>query len=146
MIFLLFARVFDLQWSWLLSRYEIHYWGTLITRYYKYFQNDNIDKFALIQYPFNARRRLSYWVVLRQYVENKIYQHGINWIFYQEKDEYRLLSGKAHRFLIPLATSSLYECGFSAVAVIKSKYCAKINMEYEMRWLQWRPGKFLWPS
>jgi hypothetical protein len=49
------------------------------------------------------------------------------------KDEYPLLSDKAQRILIPFSTSYLCEAGFSAVAVIKSKYRAKINVEKEMR-------------
>ncbi|XP_067132430.1 protein FAM200A-like [Centruroides vittatus] len=49
------------------------------------------------------------------------------------KEEYPLLSGKALRILIPFATSYLCEAGFSAVAVIKSKYRSKINVEQEMR-------------
>lgn len=49
------------------------------------------------------------------------------------KDEYPLLSDKAQRILITFATSYLCEAGFSAVAVIKSKYRAKINVEQEMR-------------
>jgi hypothetical protein len=44
-----------------------------------------------------------------------------------------LLSGKAQSILIPFATSYLCEAGFSAVAVIKSKYRAKISAEKEMR-------------
>jgi hypothetical protein len=47
-------------------------------------------------------------------------------------DEYPLLRGKALRILIPFATSYLCEVGFSAVAVTKSKYRVKINMEKEM--------------
>ena len=34
---------------------------------------------------------------------------------------------------MPFATSYLCEHGFSAVAVIKSKYCNKIDIEREMR-------------
>jgi hypothetical protein len=49
------------------------------------------------------------------------------------KDEYPLLCGKAKRILIPFATSYLCEAGFSAVAVIKSEYRAKINVEKELR-------------
>jgi hypothetical protein len=49
------------------------------------------------------------------------------------KDEYPLISGKAQRILIPFVTYYLCEAGFSAVAVVKSKYCAKINVEKEMR-------------
>jgi hypothetical protein len=51
----------------------------------------------------------------------------------RELFKYPLLNGKAQRILIPFATSYLGEAGFSAVAVIKSKYRAKINMEQEMR-------------
>ncbi|XP_076347930.1 protein FAM200A-like [Tachypleus tridentatus] len=49
------------------------------------------------------------------------------------KDEYPLLSAKAQRIIIPFATSYFFEAGFSAVAVIKSKNRAKINVEQEMR-------------
>jgi hypothetical protein len=45
------------------------------------------------------------------------------------KDEYPLLSGKAQRILIPFAMSYLCEAGFSTVAVIKSKYREKFNVE-----------------
>lgn len=49
------------------------------------------------------------------------------------KDEYSLLSDKAQQILIPFSTSYLCKAGFSAVAVIKSKYRSKINVEKEMR-------------
>ncbi|XP_068115052.1 zinc finger BED domain-containing protein 5-like [Hyperolius riggenbachi] len=48
-------------------------------------------------------------------------------------NEYPLLSAKAKRILIPFATSYLCEAGFSAVAVIKSKYRSKLEVEKEMR-------------
>jgi hypothetical protein len=47
--------------------------------------------------------------------------------------EYPEISCKALRVLIPFTTSYLYEAGFSAVVVIKSKYRSKINVEKEMR-------------
>ena len=40
---------------------------------------------------------------------------------------------KALCVLVPFATSYLCEYGFSALAVIKSKYCNKIDTEREMR-------------
>jgi hypothetical protein len=49
------------------------------------------------------------------------------------RNEYPTLSLKAMRIFIPFATSYLCEAGFSAVAVIKSKYRSKINVEQEMR-------------
>jgi len=48
------------------------------------------------------------------------------------KDEYFEVSNKALRILIPFATSYLCEAGFSAVAVLKSKYRSKLNVEKEM--------------
>lgn len=48
-------------------------------------------------------------------------------------NEFPLLSKKALRAVIPFASSYLCECGFSAVAVIKSKYRAKLNIEKEIR-------------
>jgi len=49
------------------------------------------------------------------------------------KDEQPFLSHKARRILIPFSTSYLCEAGFLAVAVIKSKYRTKINVEKEIR-------------
>jgi hypothetical protein len=49
------------------------------------------------------------------------------------KDEYPETSNKALRILIPFVTSYLCEAGFSAVAVLKSKYRSKLNVEKEMR-------------
>jgi hypothetical protein len=47
--------------------------------------------------------------------------------------EHREISEKAIKILLPFTTSYLCETGFSAVAVIKSKYRSKINVEKEMR-------------
>ena len=47
--------------------------------------------------------------------------------------EHKEISEKATKILLPFTTSYLCETGFSAVAVIKSKYRSKINVEREMR-------------
>ena len=44
-----------------------------------------------------------------------------------------LVDCKALHVLVPFATSYLCEAGFSVVAVIKSKYCNKIDIESDMR-------------
>jgi len=49
------------------------------------------------------------------------------------KDEYPEVSNKALRIFISFATSYLCEAGFSAVAVLKSKYQSKLNVGKEMR-------------
>ena len=48
-------------------------------------------------------------------------------------DEYPALTKKALRVLVPFATSYLFEAGFSAMAVIKTKYRSRIDVEREMR-------------
>ena len=48
------------------------------------------------------------------------------------RSEFPLVGRKAPRVLVPFATSYLCEVGFSAVAVIKSKYRNKIDIEREM--------------
>ena len=48
-------------------------------------------------------------------------------------DEYPALTKKALRVLVPFATSYLCEAGFSAMAVIKTKYRSRINVKREMR-------------
>jgi len=49
------------------------------------------------------------------------------------KKQYPIVANKAIRTLIPFASSYLCETGFSALAVIKSKYRGKLNTEKEMR-------------
>lgn len=44
-----------------------------------------------------------------------------------------VVTKKALRALIPFASSYLCECGFSAVAVIKSKYRGNLKIENEIR-------------
>ena len=47
--------------------------------------------------------------------------------------EYPAISKAALRVLIPFATSYMCEAGFSAVAVIKTKYHSKLDVERKMR-------------
>ena len=48
-------------------------------------------------------------------------------------DDYPALAKKAFRMLVPFSTSYLCEAGFSAMAVIKTKYQSQIDVEREMR-------------
>ena len=62
---------------------------------------------------FNPNSLISFWVKARS--------------------EFPLVGCKALRVLVPFATSYLCEAGFSAVAIIKSKYRSKIDIERDMR-------------
>jgi hypothetical protein len=66
-------------------------------------------------------------------MKTKFNTMGLTEFWMSVKDEYPLIGGKAQRILIPFATPYLCEAGFSAVAVIISKYGSKINVEEEMR-------------
>jgi hypothetical protein len=119
------------------SIFEEHL-AQLITWFEKYFQNDNIDKFAWIQDPFNATAPSEFTVTEEENLIELSCDNTLKTTFstmeitefwMSEKDKYPLLSGKAQRILILFATSYLWEAGFSAVAVIKYKYRAKTNVE-----------------
>jgi hypothetical protein len=107
-----------------------------------YFQNENFDKFAWIQDPFNTSAPSEFTSAEEENLIELSCDNSLKarfdsteltefWV--SIKDEYPLLSDKGQRILIPFSTSYLCEAGFSAVAVIESKYRAKINVEKEMR-------------
>ncbi|XP_067120061.1 zinc finger BED domain-containing protein 5-like [Centruroides vittatus] len=113
----------------------------LIKKFEKYFEAD-IDKFTWIQDPFRAKTPSEFTSLEEESLIDlscdntlklKFGSMELSDFWISVKEEYPLLSGKALRILIPFATSYLCEAGFSAVAVIKSKYRSKINVEQEMR-------------
>ena len=53
------------------------------------------------------------------------------WI--EARTEYPVILKAALRVLIPFATSYMCEAGFSAVAVLKTKYRLKLDVKWEMR-------------
>ncbi|KAL4126012.1 hypothetical protein QTP88_010244 [Uroleucon formosanum] len=114
----------------------------LVIWFEKYFQNENIDKFSWIQDPFNSTAPSEFTSTEEESLielscdnslKTKFSSMDLTKFWISIKDEYPLLSDKAQRILIPFSTSYLCEAGFSAVAVIKSKYRTKINVEKEMR-------------
>lgn len=113
----------------------------LVIWFEKYFQNENIDKFSWIQDPFNSTAPSEFISTEEESLielscdnslKTKFSSMDLTKFWIPIKDEYPLLSDKTQRILIPFSTY-LCEAGFSAVAVIKSKYRTKINVEKEMR-------------
>ncbi|VVC25872.1 Hypothetical protein CINCED_3A012173 [Cinara cedri] len=116
--------------------------NTLVIWFEKYFKNEDTDKFAWIQDPFTS-------IVPSEFIsteeeslielscdsslKSKFTNMELTKFWISIKNEYLLVCEKALRVLIPFSTSYLCEAGFSAVAVIKSKYRSKINVEKEMR-------------
>ena len=87
----------------------------------KYFQEDNIDKFAWIQNPFKAKAPPDFTSAEEESfidlscdntLKIKFENTELTNFWLSIKDEYPLLSGKAQRILIPFATSYLCETGF----------------------------------
>ncbi|XP_067136877.1 uncharacterized protein [Centruroides vittatus] len=109
------------------------YLSQLITWFEKYFQNDNIDKFAWIQdasapSAFTAAEEENLIELsCDNTLKTKFSSMELTEFWISVKHEYPLPSGKAQRILIPFATSYLCEAEF--VAVIKTKHCTKINVE-----------------
>ncbi|XP_063786065.1 protein FAM200A-like [Pseudophryne corroboree] len=107
----------------------------------KYFP-ENMEKFVWIQDPFNTSAPIKFSSVEEEKLielscdktlKVKFSSMGLEEFWISIKDEYPMLSAKAQQILVSFATTYLCEAGFSAVAVIKSKYCSKINVEEEIR-------------
>ncbi|XP_075042389.1 SCAN domain-containing protein 3-like [Mixophyes fleayi] len=107
----------------------------------KYFP-ENMEKFLWIQDPFSTNAPSEFTSTEEEKLielscdkslKVKFSSMGLEEFWISIKDEYPMLSTKAQRILVPFATTYLCEAGFSAVAVIKSKYRPKINVEQEMR-------------
>ncbi|XP_025407116.1 zinc finger BED domain-containing protein 5-like [Sipha flava] len=105
-------------------------------------KNEDIDKFAWIQDPFNSivpsefnstEEESLIELSCDSSLKSKFTNMELTKFWISIKNEYPLVCEKALRVLIPFSTSYLCEAGFSAVAVIKSKYRSKINVEKEMR-------------
>ncbi|XP_075070632.1 protein FAM200A-like isoform X2 [Mixophyes fleayi] len=107
----------------------------------KYFP-ENMETFVWIQDPFSTKAPSEFTSIEEEKLielscdkslKLKFIRMGLEEFWISIKDEYPMLSTKAQRMLVPFATTDMCEAGFSAVAVIKSKYCSKINVEQEMR-------------
>jgi hypothetical protein len=98
-----------------------------------------MEKFVCIQDPFTAKVPSEVTSAEEKNLfpdktlKTKFGSMEINEFWISVKDKCLMPSAKAQRILIPFAKSYLCEAEFSAVAVVKNEYHAKINMEQEMR-------------
>ncbi|KAJ1199130.1 hypothetical protein NDU88_002968 [Pleurodeles waltl] len=108
----------------------------------KYFPEDEVEPIKWVRDPFNAEipqhfnnEEAEQLIDISSDSTLKVQFQSLSLLEFwcQTQDEYPVISKIALRVLIPFATSYLCEAGFSAVAVIKSKYRAKIHLEKEMR-------------
>jgi hypothetical protein len=108
----------------------------------KYFAKGNVEKFPWIQDPFHSQAPPEFTSQEEESPIELSCDNNLQTIFACSdlvefwitiRNEYPTLSLKAMRIFIPFATSYLCEAGFSAIAVINSKYLSKINVEQEMR-------------
>jgi hypothetical protein len=97
-----------------------------------------MEKFAWIQDPFmnkaasefnSAEKENLNELFSDKNLTTKFGSMEISEFWISVKEEYLPPSAKTHRILISFAASYLCEARVSAVAVVKSKYHAKINME-----------------
>ncbi|KAJ1108889.1 hypothetical protein NDU88_006259 [Pleurodeles waltl] len=108
----------------------------------KYFPEDEVEPIKWVRDPFNTERphhfnneEAEQLIDISSDSTLKVQFQSLSLLEFwcQIQDEYPVISKISLRVLIPFATSYLREAGFSAVAVIKSKYRAKIHLEKEMR-------------
>ena len=115
----------------------------LISHFEKYF-SDDMKKYNWIRNLFvdNANAPHGFTsMAAKQFIDlssdltlKSIYNPNLLISFWiKARTEFALVGCKALRDLVPFATSYLHETGFSAVAVIKSKYRNKIDIERKMR-------------
>ena len=115
----------------------------LISNFKKYFSED-MEKYNWTRNPFvdNANAPQGFTSLeAEQFIDvtsdvtlKSIYNlYSLISFWVKARAEFPLVACKAMRVLVPFATSFLHEAGFSAVAVIKSKYRNKIGIEREMR-------------
>ena len=117
--------------------------GALISHFEKYFPED-MEKHNWIRNPFadNANTPQGFTSLeAEQFIDlssdltlKSIFNpNSLISFWVKARSEFPLVGCKALRVLVPFATSYLCEAVFSAVAVIKSKYRSKIDIERDMR-------------
>ena len=115
----------------------------LILHFEKYFSED-MEKRNWIRNPFVKNANLpqgSRSLEAKQFIDltsdltlKSLYNpNSLISFWVKARSKFPLVGRKALCVLVPFATSYLCEVGFSAVAVIKSKYRNKTDIEREMR-------------
>lgn len=113
----------------------------LIVHFEKYFPED-IQQHDWIKDPFTSDPPQAFTTSEKEQfiditsdsrLKSKFLSSSLSQFWTSVKQEYPDVANKALHILIPFATSYLCEAGFSAVAVIKTKYRSKVNVEKEMR-------------
>jgi len=112
----------------------------LISHFEKYF-SENMEKQTWMRKPFVDAAQGFTSLEAEQFIDlcsdltlKSIYKPNLRISFWvKARSEFPLVGCKALRVLVSFATSCLCEAGFSAVAVIKSKYRSKIDIERGMR-------------
>jgi len=116
----------------------------LVMYFSHYFDDLDFTKFGWIQNPFVDEQDGEFGLTTiekEKLIElscdtslKKIFQKETLVTFWLNRsEEYNTLSSKAMQVLLPFVTSYLCETGFSALAVMKSKYRARLFVEKELR-------------
>ena len=83
----------------------------------------------LFHLPSLKKKKKTTLIFLRQFPEKEVqFSHSDNFLDFSE-----CFSVKVLQILVLFATPYLCEAGFSAIAVIKTKYQSQIDVEREMR-------------
>ena len=119
----------------------MHHLSNLELKFKKYFP-ENLFSYEWIRDPFALSTPSSFTkqekedyhdLTCDNFLKRKFNLVNLTNFWISLNDEYPALTKKALRMVVPFATFYLCEAGFSAMAVIKSKYRWRINVEKEMR-------------
>ncbi|KAK7158596.1 hypothetical protein R3I94_005049 [Phoxinus phoxinus] len=66
-------------------------------------------------------------------LKQKLAEMPITRFWLSVESEFRQISTKAMKVLIPFTSTYLCECGFSALALIKNKYRSRLQVEDDLR-------------
>jgi len=116
----------------------------LLMQFSHYFQDLNIERFSWIQNPFvdekdeefeltTIEREKLIELSCDSSLKQKFQTETVVQFWLNRRFEYNALSSKAIQVLLPFTTSYLCETGFSALAVMKSKYRSRLVIQKELR-------------
>lgn len=120
----------------------IRHLSELFVQIQKYFPEDEVRQHDWVKQPFTTETPVNLPLIEQeQYIDissdsnlrNTFFNLSLLSFWTNVKNQYPEIATRAFRILTPFATSYLCEAGFSVLALMKTKYRSRLNVEKEMR-------------
>ena len=124
------------------SELYINHMSALQTQFALYFKDLDVSKYEWVRNPFAASSTPEFDILENEQLIDLASDTSLRQVFdarnlpqfwLSVKTEYPNIAAKAVGILLPFVTSYLCETGFSAVAVLKTKYRSRLVIENELR-------------